>query len=180
MIKLNLISAQLKNKIELKRLYAFIKKMNYSFLILTMLVTVILLSAKIILQYKFDQTVAATSLVTKSGRSYSTKVREINQKINFITQIQKEFINWSRVITDLAKQTTNDIVLYSIKINGESSDLAIRGHANQRDDLLNLKSSLEADKILGPIELPLENILLKEDINFEIKTKLKLEEIKNE
>lgn len=172
MITLNLISQELKKEIKLRHIYKLIKKINYILIIISLTMASILLVARIILQNNFNKIVEQTTLVTKNNQGYNNKVRQINEKINFVSQIQNDFILWSNLIEQLAKITPNGINFYALKINLEQKEIIIKGKAAYRDNLLSFKKNLEESTIYQNIEFPLKNILERENINFEINAKI--------
>ncbi len=174
MLTLNLIPHQLKKEIKFKRVYALLKKMNCILIIIAIIIAIILLIAKLILQNNFNKVVAQTSLITKNSQGYNVKVRDINSCLNHISQIQKNFIAWSDLIENLANRTPDGIAFSSVKISKEKPLINIRGTAKLRDDLLMLKQNMEESLIYSDVEFPLQNILQKENINFEITAKLDL------
>ncbi len=176
MLTLNLIPHQLKKEIKFKRIYALLKKMNCLLIIIAVIIAIILLIAKLILQNNFNKVVEQTSLITKSSQGYNVKVRDINSRLNHISQIQKNFIAWSYLIENLANRTPDGIAFSSVKINKEKSSINISGKAKLRDDLLMLKQNMEESPIYSEVEFPLQNILQKENINFNISAKLNLDQ----
>src|SRR5680860_895607 len=119
MLTLNLISKELKQKIKLRNLYSFIKKTNLVLIIIIIVIAVILLIAKIILQLNFNQVVEQTTLVTKNNQDNNSKVQKINNKINFIENIQNDFIPWSSLLKTVADITPPGINLYYFKVSSE-------------------------------------------------------------
>ena len=176
MLTLNLIPQQLKKEIKFKRVYAVIKKMNCILIIIAIMIAIILLIAKLILQNNFNKVVEQTSLVTKSSQGHNVKVRDINSRLNYVLLIQKDFIAWSNLIENLANRTPDGITFSSVKISKGKLLIDIRGNAKQRNDLLMLKQNMEESLIYSEVEFPLQNILQKENINFEITAKLDLDQ----
>lgn len=174
MLTLNLISEELKKEIKLRHLYSFIKKINLTLIIITIAIAIILLSAKTILQIKFNDTVDQTTLVTKNNQGYNLKIRDINNKINFIEKIQNDFIPWSNLLEIVADITSNDIDLNYLKINFEEQTIKIKGRAGLRSSLLDFKQKMETTTVFKNIDFPIKNILEKENINFEISAKINL------
>lgn len=175
MLALNLVSQELKQEIKSRHIYSLLKKMNFIIIIITIIIAIILLVAKIILQNNFNKVVAQTTLVTSSSKKYTDKVRKINSQINSIAKIQKEHIYWSHLLIILSEMSPDDVRFSQLKINKEKKTLTIRGHADSRDNLLKLKNNLEKSEIFSDIESPIQNILQKENINFELNTKLNLD-----
>jgi len=177
MLTLNLISGELKKEIKLRHLYLFIKKINLTLIIITIVVTIILLIAKIILQVKFNDIVDQTTLVTKNNQGYNIKIRDINKRLDFIEKIQNDFIPWSNLLKTMAEITSSDINLNYLKINFAEQTIKIKGKAGLRDSLLDFKQKMEATTIFKNIDFPIKNILEKENINFEINAKINLADL---
>lgn len=174
MLTLNLISEELKKEIKLRHLYFFIKKINLTLIILTIVVAIVLLTAKTILQVKFNDIVGQTTLVTKNNQGYNIKIRDINSRINFVEKIQNDFIPWSNLLKTVADITPDDIGLNYLKINSAEQTIKIKGRAGLRSSLLDFKKKMEATTIFENIDFPIQNILEKENINFEINAKINL------
>ncbi len=174
MLTLNLVSSEQKKEIKLRHIFSLIKKINLTLIAITIVIAIILLSAKIILQLKFNQIVTQTTLVTKNNQGYNNQVREINNKLNFVATIQDDFVPWSNLLKNLAEMTPADINFYYLKINGEEQSIKIKGNAKLRDSLLNFKNSMENSPTLKNIDFPIKNILEKENIDFEINSKINL------
>jgi hypothetical protein len=174
MLTLNLISEELKKEIKLRHLYLFIKKINLTLIIITIVIAIILLVAKTILQIKFNDIVDQTTLVTKNNQGYNNKVKDINSKIDFVEKIQNNFIPWSNLLKTIASITPKDIGLYYLKINFEEQTIKIKGKAGLRQSLIDFKQKMEATPIFESIDFPIKNILEKENINFEINAKINL------
>lgn len=179
MLTLNLVSEEQKKEIKLRHIYGFIKKINLVLIIITITIAIILLVAKIILQLKFNEIVEQTTLVTKNNQGYNSKVREINNKLNFVAKTQNDFIPWSNLIKSVADLTPADINLYYLKLNSDEQMIKIKGKAKLRQSLLDFKTKLEATSNFKNIDFPLKNILEKENIDFEINAKLNLPNLKN-
>ncbi|MBU0722273.1 hypothetical protein KKA93_02345 [Patescibacteria group bacterium] len=174
MLTLNLISEELKKEIKLRRFYLFIKKIYLTLIIITIVAAIILLAAKTILQTKFNDIVGQTTLVTKNNQNYNIKIIDINNRINFIEKVQKDFIPWSNLLKTVANITSNDIGLNYLQINSVEQTIKIKGKAGMRESLLDFKQKMEATTIFKDIDLPIKNILEKENINFEISAKINL------
>lgn len=174
MLTLNLISEELKKEIKLRHLYLFIKKINLTLIIITIIIAIILLAAKTILQSKFNNVIDQTTLVTKNNQGYNNKIKDINSRIDFVEAIQNDFIPWSNLLKTVADVTPEDISLYYLKVNFEKQTIKINGKAGLRGSLLNFKQKMEATTIFENINLPINNILEKENINFEIDAKINL------
>lgn len=174
MITLNLLSDGLKKKIKIRRIYIILKKIDYVLILALLVISISLLTAKIILKNYFNKVVEQTTLVTKNSQGYNDKVREINSNINYLSQIQNDFTTWSEILKDIAERTPSNITLSSLKLSKDSKLIKIRGRAATREVLLSLKDNLENSPYIENVEFPLKNILEKENIDFEISANLVL------
>jgi len=177
MLQLNLISEELREDIKLRHIYKMLKRAIFFLMIITIFIAIIFLISKIILQNSFNKIVEQTTLITKSSQGRNTKIREINTKIDYVDEIQGDYIEWSYLVEDLAKNINNDVTFNSIKINREEKNIDLKGVAKSRDSLLLLRQGLDNSSMFANIDFPISNILEKEDINFEIKADLNLANI---
>jgi len=177
MLSLNLVSQQLKQEIKLRHIYEMLKKVNGILIVITVFIAIIILSAKVILQNNFNRIVEQTTLITRSSQGHNAKIREVNARLNYVDDIQNNFIAWSYLLEDIAGSVDDNIKFNLIKVNKEEEEIILKGVARSRNNLLALKEGLEDSEIFANIDFPIKNILEKEDINFEITVKLNLEKI---
>ena len=174
MLTLNLIPQKLKKEVKLRRLYKELKRMGYILIITALIMAIALLVAKLILQNNFNKIIEQTTLVAESSQTHNTKVRDINSQMGQISQVQSGFVELSLLIENLAAKTPENISLSNVKINRVPPSISISGHAGAREELLSFKENLEESPVYFDIEFPLQNILQKKNINFEINAKLNL------
>jgi hypothetical protein len=168
MLKLNLVSKELKKEIKLRLIYEMLKKISGVLIVVTILCAVIILVAKIILQNNFNKVVEETTLLTKNSQQKNIKVREINSKISYINNMQDDFIPWSFLFEELSLFSEEGVKISSLKINKENKIINLRGVAEERDDLIKLKEGFESSDMFLEVESPIKNILEKTNIDFEI------------
>lgn len=177
MIALNLISEEFRKQIKFRHLYLFVKKISLALMAITICVAIILLVAKTILQTKFNNIVGQTTLVTKNNQGYNNKIREINNKINFIAAAQSGFVPWSKAIKIISDIAPANISFDYFKINLAERSVKIKGNAGLRDSLLYFKKQMEDSGIFANMEFPIKNILEKENVDFEINAKINYERL---
>lgn len=173
MLVLNLISEEFKKEIKLKHFYKLIKNINYALVTIVIIATIILLTAKIILKNNFIKVVEQTTLVAKNNQGHNNRTQKINSKLKFVSAIQSDFVVWSKMIEDLSTITPANVSIDLVKLDLTNKDIKLRGIAKQRSGLLELKNNLEKSDTYVNTELPIKNLLEKENINFEINAKLK-------
>jgi Tfp pilus assembly protein PilN len=177
MLTLNLVSRELKQEIKLRHVYSLLKKADYILIIITIFIAVIMLVAKVILQNNFNKIVEETTLIIRESQGQNSKIREINNRLSFVEKIQNDFIPWSFLFKDLGGHTSNDVNFSLIKLSQEKKEIELKGMAKTRDSLLALRDGLEKSAIFYDLDFPMKNILEKNNIDFEIKAKLYLENI---
>lgn len=123
------------------------------------------------LQIKHSEVLSEASNTNRNIELYSKKAEIINTQINEITEIQNSFVSWSSFLSNFTNETNDGIIIYKIYANKTDNSLLISGKARERNDLLNFKNKLSEISYIENFELPIKNLLEKNDISFEIKTK---------
>ncbi len=178
MLHLNLVSEKLKKEIRLRRIYDILKFFNLTLVLATIVIAIAIITAKIILQNNFNKVVEQTTLITKNSQGRNTEIREINQKLNYIFNIQDDFLRWTFLFDHISDFSKEGMTFKTINIKKEDKTIEFRGVANIRDDLIFFKEGLEVSPIFNNIDFPMSNILEKENISFSIDAEIDLEEIK--
>ncbi len=178
MINLNIISQELKKEINTKTIYLSYKNLLAIIFITLILYTSAYLICLLVLQIHFVETVKDTTLITRGSENYSAQVRQLNSTITNIENIQSEYINWSYLLEFLHQLSSEDVNISSISVNKEKKEIILRGMAMTRDGLLQLKEKLEESNYFTEINLPIKNLLEKENISFDINSSFKTYEFK--
>lgn len=168
MLKINLVPYATKKETGLKQTYGALKIMNYTLIFLSILISAIFMSSQFFLAENSGQTHESNDLPLMESGLYDKRPREINNKLKNLEEILKDNYSNLEIIKDLNTKIPNGISLARLKINMEKKQIDIIGQADLRDTLLELKENLENDKLYTKINFPLENILKKENINFNI------------
>lgn len=178
MLQLNLISDNLKKEIKLRHIYQLFKKMGYILIIFFIFIAIIILTARVILQNNFNRVVAETTYITRNSGKFILETKEINEKIDYISQVQSDFISWSSLLKLIGKNHGSDVGLFSIKINKDKKFIDLKGIARDRNGLIDFKDWLEESNFFTNINFPIKNILEKENIEFDITADLNMVNIK--
>lgn len=102
---------------------------------------------------------------------YENKFSEINSKLSKISDVSSGQIYWSELFLKL-----NDTVPDDVEISGLSTknfSVSLAGKAKTRDDLLLFKDNLSQEECFENVNLPLSNLVSKEDIVFQIDLEIK-------
>lgn len=179
MIKLNIIPDKIKKEIKANFIYNITKKSLYIIIIFLSLFGIILMTSEYILLSALTKEMNGATLDFKSSAKTSeNKVNEINNQINSLETIQNDFTRWSIFYDFITKNSPEGIIFNSISIDKNVPSVIFRGFSVDRDTLLSLKKLLEESDVFDNIDFPIKSLLQKENINFEIKAKLNIDEIK--
>jgi hypothetical protein len=172
MISLNLLSPEKKKEASKQMIFISLQYLVSWALIAVCLAGIILLATKLYMQDVFNKAVLQSVLVTQEYGALNQKVRQINQEIDFLANIQRKSVSWSPRLAAFTEIVPENIIISGMNFNDATKDAQIQGHAAVRDDLLLFKQKLEQSSLLKMIDLPIENLLEANDINFTIKGKL--------
>lgn len=177
MITLNLLPPAKKQELRLTQLYIAVKNLIILILFLTIITAIALLLTKMTLQNYFNKIVSETTLTTKYANIFNKDIREFNQQIKAVEKIQKDYIPWTKFFINFNKLIPDNIGIDNLSLNG--NQILITGLAKNRDDFLKLKDNLKNSDLFSEVVIPLENLLKKENVDFNIKTNINLDELKN-
>lgn len=172
MISLNLLSPEKKKEISKQMIFVSLQYLVSWILISVCAAGTILLATKLFMQNAFSQAVRVGALVTQEYGALNQRVYLVNQKIDFFSNIQRQFVVWSPKLAAFTEIIPANIQINSINLNYTTKDIQISGYAAKRDDLLLLKQNLERSALINTINMPIENLLEANDINFNIKGKI--------
>jgi len=177
MITLNLAPPDKKKELRLALLHVMIKNLIILVLFITVVSAIILLAAKATLQNQFNEIVDQTTLTTRNSNVFDREIKSFNNLIDDIRKIQVEHIPWTVFFAELSSLIPANVVLHSLIMNGDNIEMS--GFAGTRQDLLNFQSNIENSSFFVSINVPLENLLQRIDITFNIKGKINPNQIRN-
>jgi Tfp pilus assembly protein PilN len=176
MITLNLIPPTAKRNLKLTQVYKIIKDLIIFILFLTIFVAIILLLIKMALQNNFNKVVTESTLTTKYANIFNKDVKKFNEYLSAVDKIQQDYIPWSKFLVNLTKLIPENINIKNLDI--DSNKISITGWAKSRDELLLFKNNLENSELFNGVNIPLENLLQKDNVDFNIKASIKLDKLK--
>lgn len=177
-ITLNLLSPAQKELLRYERAYLQIRTAMWLILIFSMIISALLLVARLMLLDNYTTVLTATTLVNEKNKSIDREIANLNKNLKEVEAIQADFIKWSNVIINLNKAIPDNVEITYLNLEQKNKTFNLHGKARRRDDLLILKSNLETLPYFEEISSPLTNLLLKENVPFEFSGKIKLENLK--
>jgi len=175
MITLNLLSPDKKQSLRLTETYQTIKNLIILILLLTIITAIVLLVTKLALQNHFTRIVSESTLTIKYVSFFSQDIKEFNKQLKAVENIQSEHIAWTNFFISFAQLVPDNIGLDNLTIN--ENKILITGFAKTRDDLIEFQNNIKNSSLFSEVTVPLENLLKKDDVDFDIKANINLEEI---
>lgn len=100
------------------------------------------------------------------------KIKEENKEIEAILALSKNTSHWSVILEDIAKKVPAGISISRIDTK-EDGNIAVVGHANFREQLLEFKANLEGSNYITNVALPFSDLTSRTDITFHLSFVLK-------
>lgn len=131
--------------------------------------------SKLALSLILIETVNRTTLISKDSQNYANQTNNINTKVNRALTIQSEYVSYSSLLREITLISNQKISYNLIRVDSNANNVSLSGKSSDRDSLLELKEKMEKSEFFTGIELPLSNLLEKNDIYFDIKASLNLD-----
>ena len=175
MLYLNLVSSEIKKEIEWRHLYETVRVAAMALAVFCVVIVGVLWGAQKMLEDSFRDNVGQNMSITTNLKQKDIEV-DLEKRLQSIVQIDDEFIPWSYFLAGVAKHTNEEITFNSLQINKKGPSIRMKGEAEHRNALLEFKNKMEASDNFSKVIFPVENILKKENVEFNIKAELKLDE----
>ena len=179
MIKLNLIPPYRKEEIQKnRRLRTFMRWEGELFLIFAIFVAG-LFSINYIL--KINLSVASDILNSamqsneqyKAIEKYDSDVRDMNSLLAVASKIQGGQLYWSKFFVKINEEVISGITIENMA--NKNYTVSLSGKADTRENLLVFKDRMEKEDCFEKIDLPLSDLVSKENLNFQMDIQVKKE-----
>jgi len=169
MITLNLIPPTQKNIYKNSRLYQLIKEAVMLIFLFTAIISIMLLLSRYFLEEQLADLAQRNAANIRSNEAVNRRITDINTKIITASGIQKNFQPITPLLVAISQAAGNNIAYSQIKFFRQQTLLELTGQAKTRNDLMELKKRLENSPWAKNVDLPLTNLVSKENNNFIIK-----------
>lgn len=95
----------------------------------------------------------------------------VNSQIGDILAIKEDQMYWSRLLIEMSASIIPGIEIGEIA--SKNFNIILTGKSDSRDDLIKFKEKLESNGCFSDVNLPLSNLVSKENIDFQIDFKIK-------
>lgn len=109
-------------------------------------------------------------------KKFDDEFEKINSKTDQVMAIRNDQLYWSNLFILLSKSTISGIEVTNLATNSYSVSLA--GKADNRDSLVAFKDKLAGEDCFSDVNLPLSNLVSKENIAFQMDFNIKEECLK--
>lgn len=174
-ITLNLLPKNKEKKIRNRKILRFIIVQEMMIIFVTVFLFGLILGIDKLSEVRLNEVNSQLTVGGNSGdfekiKKYEDSILKIKGKSDFVSKIQKSNISWAGVLNKLPDVLPAGVILNSISNEGYS--LLIGGVANNRDILVKTKQSFENDSCFKNVDIPLNDIVLKNNIEFELKLEI--------
>ncbi len=170
-IKLNLIPPGKKEEISRNKRVKMAIKAEVALTIIVVVFFAVLVSFKYILNISLSSEAALNVEIETADqfekiKGYDNQFKQANEKIKQIASIDQTQLHWSNVFEKISGLIPDGIEIKSLTTNNYS--INITGLSDTRDNLIEFKSKLVNDRCFSNIDLPLSNLVEKNDVEFGI------------
>lgn len=170
-ICINLLPEEKKNKIKRKRRMITIVKQGMLFLLVVLFLIIILFDINIILRFQLSSLEKNYSLEQSQSKyqelkKYEDMFKQINSKTVLLYNIENNHLYWSKFFYELDKVVPGGILINDISNTGYK--VFLKGKSAKREDLIKLQENINASQCFSDVNVPLSNLVNKENTNFQI------------
>lgn len=174
-IYLDLLPKQRKDELKREKLFHKILRQELLFLFPIILLIIILCNIFYLLLFQRDALVSSGSQASQQGQYqevglYEDKFKQVNENATKLLKIQAGHLHWTPIFIKLSASTPDGITITDLST--KDFTIFLVGKARNREVLLSFKDSLEKDGCFSAINVPLSNLVLKDDIDFQIDLKI--------
>ncbi len=170
-INLDLLPQNKKNEIKKEKLFRAILHEEFLF-IFPMLVLVIMLAGIYnLLRIQRSQDLASYELAQVQDQyqqlnKYDKDFKKINEATSLLLEIQAGHLHWFHVLERLSADVPVGIRVENLAT--KNYNVYLIGQARSRDGLLEFKAKLEQDDCFETVNVPLSNLVVKENVDFQM------------
>ena len=170
-IYLDLLPDYRKQEIKRKNFFHAILGEEMLFLVPVILFILILLNVYYVLVLQKNSSISENSSQQSQGKYqqlgiYQEKFKKINDLDQVLDKIQLGHLYWINLFQKLNEATPNSIQISNLSTKNYTVFLV--GKAKTRDDLLNFKNKLGESTCFQNINVPLSNLVVKDNVDFQI------------
>lgn len=181
-IYLDLLPRERKEERRKKKLFWKILRQEFRFIIPVVSFIAVLFATNVNLKIQMDSLGNVYSLENSRGgyrelKIYEEKFSEINSKISSISKFQEYHLHWARVFYELSALVPEGVFVSGLTT--KDYQVSLVGKAKTRDDLLSFQEKIKSSGCFTEVDIPLSNLVSKENVDFQIDFKLQKNCLRN-
>lgn len=106
-------------------------------------------------------------------KKYEEKFQSINSKISTLSKFQDSHLEWSGALEKLTQTVPDEISITGMAT--KDFRVFLIGRAKTREKLLELQEAINASECFSGLNMPLSNLVSKEDVDFQMDFEIKKE-----
>jgi Tfp pilus assembly protein PilN len=170
-IYLDLLPAQRKQEIKRKKKFRDILREEVLFLFPVIVFIFVLLNIYYVLTLQRNSSAAAHVAKQSQDKyqqlgTFEEEFKQVNALDQKLVKIKTGHMYWQQLFQKLSDATPDGI--YVSNLSTKDYKVFLVGKARTRDDLLSLKEKLETTECFKDVNVPLSNLVVKNDIDFQI------------
>jgi Tfp pilus assembly protein PilN len=180
-VTIDLLPEERKNEIKKKKFFILVIKQEILFTFSLIFFIIFLMSLNFIIKYERDSMVSVYSdeqTINKGDelKKYEEKFKEINKKVASVSDIYSKHLFWSSIFYKLSESVPDGITISHLATN--NYQISIVGNAKKRDDFLKFEENMAKAECFTDMNAPLSNLVVKENVDFQIDFTIKKECLK--
>lgn len=170
---LNLLPPPKRKSVAAMLKFLFIKGMLEMIILVGAIVATILLWSWLVLLEEYNNLSVSAVQISRGSSSRNQEIRQLNKSIFDLERSGAGFTIVSIKITDIANILPPNVTLRTFNLNRRANQIELWGTADSRPSLLAFEDSLRKISWVEEIQAPASRLLQKENINFELRIKVK-------
>jgi len=167
-ISLNLLPAEQKKYIEVMFNYKYLRIITFLILTFAVIAAGVVLSSRLLLQDNLNDLLTSSLAITQKNTNLDQQITQLNAELKNISTIQNDFVKWSTVTASILATIPLNIELNYFNIEKQSGRFDLNGRARERTDYLKLSENLSQLTYLEKLNSPLTNLLLRQNVDFQL------------
>lgn len=130
--------------------------------------TIFLVGSWWTLQSHFNDLASKLTIKVDTETERTVKIKEINRLLSDMQGLQSIFVTWTPKIKEFEEAIPDGVTLTNLSLSAYGKTYKMSGVADTRDSLLALEELLLNLPEVTDVDIPLAQLIPKEDINFSI------------
>ncbi|MEI8344136.1 MAG: PilN domain-containing protein [Candidatus Moraniibacteriota bacterium] len=170
-ISLDLLPQNKKDEIKRNKLFRELLREEIFFLFPLLILIIILVNVNYLLSIQRSSSQAAYEFQQNQDKyqeldKYDAEFKNINNATSLLLKVQNGHLRWANVFSHLGQAIPSGIAINNFA--NKNYVVSLAGKALTRNKLLEFKGNLEKDACFGGVNVPLSDLVVKENVDFQL------------